>query len=112
MKEMKTKHKHEMNITYQKAKLVAKKFVQNCYKKISKAAEIEIKSVLSQFIDFRNLTWEVLENFSEMKQKVMVADKMVCQVYPIRDFWYRSPINSPFQLYDCLKPALVNFETT
>ena len=35
------------------------------------------------------------------------AEKLVCQTYPVFDSRYRLDPDSPFRLYDCLVPALM-----
>ena len=75
-------------------------------KNIAKAVSREYRSLLKQFVKFRETTWTVIDNMQDYGDRMEHAEMLVCQTYPIYDNRYRSDPDSPFRLYDCLAPAL------
>ena len=52
------------------------------------------------------MTWEALDTIKDYGQRMIIAEKLVVQQFPVYDFRYRADPDSPFGLYDCLAPTL------
>ena len=66
----------------------------------------ECQSLYKQFIDFKEKTWAVLDMRKELGDRMVYAEKLTAQTYPIYDQRLLSDPKSPLKLYDCLAPQL------
>ena len=96
----------ELKMCKHEAEMEAKKFVEESANNIAKAVSREYRSLLKQFVSFRQTTWTVIDNMQDYGDRMEHAEKLVCQTFPVYDSRYRSDPDSPFRLYDCLVPAL------
>ena len=84
----------------------AKRFVREAANNIQKAVTREYRTLLKQFVQFREKTWHIIDNMEDRKERMKDAEQLVCQTYPVYDSRYRADPDSPFKLYDCIVPAL------
>lgn len=71
-----------------------------------KAVTREYKILLRQFIAFRDKTWAVIDNLKDYGGRMLMAETLATQAFPVYDYRYKTDTNSPFQLYNCITPAL------
>ena len=88
------------------AQTKALEFVKDMSKQITQTFNREYKTILKQFIMFREKTWALIDSLKDHSDRIVVAEKLVAQSFPVYDFRYRADPDSPFGLYDCLAPAL------
>ena len=81
-------------------------FIHKWSIKIMSAVSKEFRTLLSQFIDFRRVTWTVIDNLKDYGERMKKSECVAAMQYPIYDFRYRADPESPFRLYNCLKPEL------
>ena len=69
-----------------------------------RAATREYRELLQQYLDFREQTWTVIDGIKDYGDRMVKAEQLTSQQYPVYDMRYRADPDSPFRLYDCLVP--------
>ena len=99
-------HRWEINMCKQESLNEAKRFVREAANNIQRAVTREYRTLLKQFVQFREKTWHIIDNMEDRGARIQAAEQLVSQTYPVYDSRYRADPDSPFKLYDCMKPAL------
>lgn len=89
-----------------RSEIEALEFVKDAGKQISKTVTREYKILLRQFIAFRDKTWSVIDDLKDYGSRMLLAETLASQAFPVYDFRYKADPDSPFRLYNCLTPAL------
>ena len=82
------------------------KFIKKASINIMKAVTKEFHLLISQFIDFRTNTWQIIDDLKDYSDRMKKAELVAAMQFPIYDFRYRSDPDCPFRLYHCLTPVL------
>ena len=81
-------------------------FVREVSKDISSQLSKEHRQILKQFINFKKRTWNVIDHMVDYTGRMIKYEVFQASAYPIYEQRYFADPESPFRLYDCLKPAL------
>ena len=54
-------------------------FVTNAAKPIMKACTLEYRNLLTQFIDFRQKTWNIIDTLTDYSDRMVVAEQTIAQ---------------------------------
>ena len=103
-------HAIELKKVHSIAMQKAKEWVNKASKQLTRAVTLEFRALVKQFVNFRDKTWKAIDTIKDYGIRMVDAEQLVVQQYPVYDYRYRADPDSPFRLYDCLAPALKEHE--
>ena len=71
---------------------------------VEKALTKEIQIVLKQQLKFEKETWTVINEVQDWKGRMIAAELMNAQEYPVYEQRYKADPDNPLSLFDCMKP--------
>lgn len=81
-------------------------FVKRTTVDICRVLSQEHQNLVKQFIAFRDNTWSELEVIKDCEDRMLVAENLVAQNFPIYEQRYASDPSNPLIKYDCLAPEI------
>ena len=97
-------HKIELKNVKKQAIQLALEFVKTASEDVQKVVTKECQGLYKSFISFKEKTWTEIDLRKDFGDKMVEAEKLVAQTYPIYEQRLRSDPKNPLQLFDCLVP--------